>query len=134
MSDNYDRLYRFFSDLGFTIYRKERLESFNSYVIEGCSPYFCIKGLSDRLIEAIELRSSNEPDNWYDINLVIASIGREDKLDEWLDLEIQMKFVEAHVDELAILFDEENYPATKMRFKELGMQRAKNAFPRWFNN
>jgi hypothetical protein len=65
------------------------------------------------------------------MGLVMACAGQEDKLDEALKLETDIKFVETHVDELITLFNEENYRNTKTKLEELEMQRAKSAFPRW---
>jgi hypothetical protein len=132
VSDNWARVHRFIDNLGFSIYRAERLENFGDYIIEGCSTNFCIRGMSDRLVESLELRSLFDPNNWYDINVVMAYVGNEDKLLEVLDIDTQSRFVENHLDELAHLFSEEAYPHTIERLEELGNKRAKLMFPSWF--
>jgi len=134
VSDNYERIHRFFTDLGFSIYRTERFDSFGDYIIEACSPYFCLKGVSDRSVESLEARSLNDSENWYDMGLVMTCAGQKGKLHEAVNLETDMKFVETHLDELITMFDEENYPTTKTRLEKLGMLRAKEAFPGLFPN
>ena len=129
MSDNYENLHRFFSNLGFSVERSER---FGDFIIEGCSPYFCLKGVSDRLIESLEISSRSEQGNWFDMNVVMACSGEQDKLDQEVNLETDMKFVETHLDELATMFDEENYQITKVRLMEFARERAKKRWPRWF--
>jgi hypothetical protein len=113
MSDSYENLYRFFSNLGFSIERSERFDSFGDYTVEACSTHFCVKGVSDRSIEWIEFRSLNDPGNWYIPEIVMSFVLKKDDLIVEHPLETQMKFLESHLDELGSIFDDENYHKTK---------------------
>ena len=132
MSDNYENLFRFFSNLGFSIERSERFDSFGDYIIEACSPYFCVKGVSDRSIESIEFRSSNDPTNWFISNIVMSLVQQKEELIVEPTLDIEMKFLETHLDDLASIFAGENYDKTRARLQELATRRGRILFPKRF--
>lgn len=132
MSDNYENLCRLFSNLGFSIERNERFDSFGDYIIEACSPYFCVKGVSDRSIEWIEFRSLNDPGNWFIPEIVMSLVLKNDQLIDEPTLDTQMKFLDQHLDDLASVFDDENYDKTKVCLQELVFRRGRILFPERF--
>lgn len=132
MSNNSENLRNFFLDLGFHIYRDEKFKSFGNYIIEACSPQLCIRGVSDKSIESIEFRNTKEDDNWYDMSVVIAALGDEQKLFIGIGLHDEMDFVRTHLKDIVTLFADEHFAETKARFKELQLQRAKHFFPEWY--
>jgi len=132
MSDHYKTLQLFFADLGFAIIEKVRSGSFDNYVIEACSPYFCIKGVCDRSFEFIEIRSVDYKNEWFILNIVMTLVNGESKLTQELGLHEQMDFLRTHLDDLKRLFEKENYPDTKLRLQELVRYRGKLLFPEWY--
>jgi|GEM_PF-1206648 len=129
MSDNYENLYRYCSNLGFSIERSERFDSFGDYIIEACSSHFCVKGVSDRSIESIEFRSSKDPTNWFISNIVMSLVYQKEELIVEPTLDMEMKFLETHLDDLASIFDAEIYDETKTRLQELAFRRGRILFP-----
>jgi len=132
MSNNSENLRNFFLDLGFQIYKEEKFKSFGNYIIEACSPQLCARAESDRLIESIEFRHVNEADNWFDMNVIIAALGDEQKLVIGIGLHAEMQFIRRHFKDIVTLFADERYPDTKAMFEELQLRRAKILFPRWY--
>jgi len=131
MTDDYERLQRFFSNIGFSVVRSERFDSFGDYIIEACSPYFCVKGVSDRGIESIEFRSLVES-NWFAANVVMSYVLQKDLLMDESTLDIQTRFLEKHLDDLAVMFNEDNYKKTRTILHEMELERGRILFPRWF--
>ena len=123
-----------FAELGLSIVRDEGTEpSYENFVIEGCGSVICVRAGRDRKSEMVDIRARTEPEEWFDIMIVMTFMLSESKLFEEISLYEQLEFVKANFGELAQLFDRDNYPTVKPQLRSLGFHRAKILFPGWYS-
>ena len=132
MSDNFETLQQFFTRFGLTVSKAFRTGSFGDYIVEACTSNLCLKGVSDRSLESIEVRSAKDPGEWFIMEIVMSFILKENRLVEDIDLEEQLRFVENHLADLQKLFSDDHYHQTRSEVKELAALRGKNFFSDWF--
>lgn len=132
MSDNFETLQQFFTRIGLTVSKAFRTGSFGDYIVEACTSNLCLKGVSDRSVESVEVRSAKDPGEWFIMNIVMSYILKEKCLVEEIGREDQLIFVETHLADMEKLFSEEYYHHTRSELKELAALRGKILFPDWY--
>ena len=129
--DNYETFQAFFTKLGLTVTKSVRTGSFGDLIVEACSSDLCLKGVSDRSFESIEVCSASDPNELFIMNIVMSFVLNERRLVEEIGIEEQMKFVETHLTDLEKLFAEGRYHTTKSALMELVAIRGRILFPKW---
>jgi hypothetical protein len=84
---------------------------------------------SSKSFNTVEIRSNLPNKNWYDLALVRAMLHDEKDLNKVITIEDYWDFLQKELTSIAELFNNKNYPNTKLRLEELEDQRAKQMFP-----
>ena len=63
----------------------------------------------------------------------MSYVLQEDLLMDESSLDTQMKFLQTHLDELAVFFDEAGYKKTKADLHEMELKVGRTLFPGWFS-
>lgn len=122
-----------FAELGLSIVRDEGTEPwYENFVIEGCGSVIWVRAGRDRKSEMVDIRARTEPEEWFDIMIVMTFMLSESKLFEEISLYDQLDFVKANFEELQQLFDRDSYQTIKPQLKSLEFHRAKILFPGWY--
>ena len=94
MADSHSDVIREFAEMGLLLKRDDASDpSFENYVTEACAPSFCVRAIRDRQSETIELCSSSDSAEWFDLAIVITLMASESILFKEVSLPEQLAFV-----------------------------------------
>lgn len=127
--NNNKKIYGFLKSNGFELIEKDTSEFFGDYYDTFSNGFFQLSFSSSKSFEAVDLRSNQPNESWYDLALVKALLYDEKYLNNVTTVEEQKDFLQKEFTNIAKLFSDRNYPATKKRLEELGNERAEQMFP-----
>ncbi len=89
-----------------------------------------IRLISDKSIESIDIRSSADENNWYDLTLIKAFIDNDNNLMRVLTIEESCVFLQQNISIINNLFNINLYLTTKKELEKLSKMRANQMFPK----
>ncbi len=125
---NNEKIYSFLKSNGFELIQKDTSAFFGDYYDVFANDFFQLRFSSSKSFETVDIRHNQLNENWYDLALVKALLYNERNLNHVTTIEEYWFFLQKGLANIAELFNERNYPATKKRLEELGNERAKQMF------
>jgi hypothetical protein len=126
---NNEKTYSFLKSNGFELIQKDTSAFFGDYYDTFSNGSFQLRLSSSKSFETVDIRSNLPSENWYDLALVKALLYGEKNLNNITTIEEHRGFLQKELTNIAELFNDRNYPATKKRLEELGNERAEQMFP-----
>lgn len=126
---NNEKTYSFLKSNGFELIQKDTSAFFGDYYDTFSNSSFQLRFSSSKSFETVDIRSNLPNENWYDLALVKALLYDEKNLNNVTTIEEHRDFLQKELTNIAELFSDRNYPATKKRLEELGKERAEQMFP-----
>lgn len=126
---NNEKIYSFLNSNGFELIQKDTSAFFGDYYDIFTNGSFQLRFSSSKSFETVDIRSGLPNENWYDLALVKALLYDEERLNNVTTIEEHRDFLQKELTNIAELFKDRNYSATKKRLEELGNERAKQMFP-----
>jgi hypothetical protein len=126
---NNETTYSFLKSNGFELIKEDTSAFFGDYYDTFSNGLFQLRFSSSKSFETVDIRSNLPNENWYDLALVKALLYNEKKLNNVTPIEEHRDFLHKELTNIAELFKDKNYPATKKRLEELGNERAEQMFP-----
>lgn len=126
---NNEKVYSFLKSNGFELIKEDTSAFFGNYYDVFTNGSFQLRFSSSKSFETVDIRSSLPNENWYDLALVKALLYDEENLNNVTTIEEHRDFLQKELTNIAELFKDRNYPATKKRLEELGNERAEQMFP-----
>lgn len=126
---NNEKVYSFLKSNGFELIKEDTSAFFGNYYDVFTNGSFQLRFSSSKSFETVDIQSSQPNENWYDLALVKALLYDEENLNNVTTIEEHRDFLQKELTNIAELFKDRNYPATKKRLEELGNERAEQMFP-----
>lgn len=126
---NNEKIYYFLKSNGFELIKKDTSAFFGDYYDTFSNGSFQLRFRSSKSLETVDIRSNLLNENWHDLALVKALLYDEQNLIHVTTIEEYQDFLQKELSNIAELFSDSNYPATKKRLEELGNERAEQMFP-----
>lgn len=126
---NKEKTYYFLKSNDFELIQKDTSDFFGDYYDIFSNGSFQLRFSSSRAFETIEIRRNLPNESWYDLVLVKALLHEGVNLSNVTTIEEYMDFLQDDLANIAELFSEKNYPATKRRLEDLESERASQMFP-----
>ncbi|ANH82637.1 hypothetical protein A8C56_18135 [Niabella ginsenosidivorans] len=127
--DNNEKIYSFLKSNGFELIEKDTSAFFGDYYDTFSNGFFQLRFSSSKSFETVDIRSNQPNESWYDLALVKALLYDEKNLNNVTFIEEHRSFLQKKLTNIAELFSDVDYPATKKRLEELGNERAEQMFP-----
>lgn len=127
--NNNEKIYNFLKSNGFELIEKDTSAFFGDYYDTFSNGFFQLRFSSSKSFETVDIRSNQPNESWYDLALVKALLYDEKNLNNVTTVEGHKDFLQKELTNIAELFSDRNYPATKKRLEELGNERAEQMFP-----
>ncbi|HBB01274.1 MAG TPA: hypothetical protein DCZ19_09445 [Porphyromonadaceae bacterium] len=125
---NNEKTYRYLKSNGFELIQKDTSACFGDYYDTFSNGSFQVRFSSSKSFETVDIRSNLPSENWFDLALVKALLYDEKNLNNVTTIEEHRGFLQKELTNIAELFSEINYLATKKRLEELGNERAEKMF------
>ena len=119
----------FLESKGFKVVNLQQSKSFGDFVLELESLDFFLKYSKDRSISSVDIMSTNDKNNWYELDLIKAFVNNEVLLTKKNSQEELALFLETNFDRLVTLFNGINYAHTKVSLELMKAKRFKQMFP-----
>ena len=100
------------------------------YIVILESPHFSLKYGLERFTAFIEIASNTDKNEWKDLTLVKALLYSEELSEHKPDTAKLEHFLQTDFDKIVLLFNNENYAATKIKLNELVRVRLRRMFPK----
>lgn len=114
---------------GFLLEYKNESGSFGDFVSTYNSPYLRLRIVGDRGQRRIDLAFNDQPQEWFDLGLVLFSLGlAKDDLAP-ISFEDGVSFLKNYSTKIRELFNKKNGPQMKSRLLAMMNARAKKMFP-----
>lgn len=126
---NNETTYSFLKSNDFELIKEGISIFFGDYYDTFSNGLFQLRFSSSKSFETVDIRSNLPNENWYDLALVKALLYDEKNLNNVTTIEEHRGFLQKELTNIAELFNDRNYPATKKRLEELGNERAEQMFP-----
>ena len=126
---NNETTYSFLKSNDFELIKEDISIFFGDYYDTFSNGLFQLRFSSSKSFETVDIRSNLPNENWYDLALVKALLYDEKNLNNVTTIEEHRGFLQKELTNIAELFNDRNYPATKKRLEELGNERAEQMFP-----
>jgi hypothetical protein len=114
---------------GYDLERSETFKSFGDYVQQFSSPTIKIRLSSSKSYEALDVCSVKEPNNWYDVALIMTLINGGRKPNQKTAIAELTSFLSENLEQVEAMFDTESYNRTKEKLGELEKERVSKMFP-----
>lgn len=122
-------IFNFLKSKKFDLIEETASESFGNYCLIFSSDVIDLRFIRDRSIESVDIRSSKDPQKWYDLGIVQIFIEKGRDSSKVVSVEESILFIRKELDLLDDLFAPENYSITKMNLDALRKDGAKKMFP-----
>ena len=127
--NNYEKTYSFLKSNGFELIQKDTSAFFGDHYDIFSNGSFQLRFCSSKSFETVDICSNLPNEDWYDLALVKALLYDKKNLNNVTTIEEYMGFLQKELTNIAELFSDKNYQATKRRLEEFGNERAKQMFP-----
>lgn len=122
-------IYNFLESIGFRLTKKDTSSFFGDYYDIFNYLDLQLRFSQSKSFESIDVRKNLSGEEWYDLALVKALLYDETVVNKVTTVEEYSAFLEKEINSIVELFEDKDYPNTKKRLYELGIERVKQMFP-----